>query len=105
MELTNDNHLDVLGTANEKVAEQVGEGHDVEGRAPPTQQRHRGNGDETAQDCTQGVNAPCGKENLYSRIHRFLTALSRVKGGYESYLHETPLSACIKLTVTLVRDL
>ncbi len=43
MQLTNDNHLDVLGTANEKVAEQVSEGHDVEGRAPPTQQRHRGN--------------------------------------------------------------
>jgi hypothetical protein len=74
--LTNDNHLDVLGTANEKVAEQVGEGHDVESRAPPTQQRHRGNGDETAQDCTQGVHTPCGKEHLYSRIHRFLTGES-----------------------------
>ncbi len=84
MELTNDNHLDVLGTANEKVAEQVGKGHDVQGSAPPTQQRHRGDGDETTQDCTQGVHTPYGErepciaEFLKGRLK---PASSGVKGG------------------------
>ena len=52
------NHLHILGTANEEVAEQVGEGHDIEGGPSPPQQGHGGDRDEAAQHRTQGMNTP-----------------------------------------------
>jgi hypothetical protein len=55
--LTCDDHLYVGGGADEYVAEQVGEGHGVEGRPPPPQPGHGGDGEEAANHRTQHVHA------------------------------------------------